>query len=418
MTYVKQHIFKLNTSGHGYLRFTGDPESGFRQRSFSNETNEVPRSYGSAERRLEEFLEKRKSPWSLTFRHDSGDLPLVAYGGFLEAPDERGRNGIYYIHGMQINDVGLLVPSVASIVALLSMNEVEQLVGAVEAVAIGKSEAQEVLKKISTRVESLIGRAREEAARDAGPSSNCITSIEHDCAGASSTAWLTFAYQQSTAISPWEVYDALNSSGDIGSYSTGSPQETVAASSIQRQAISVYLKGISQKTTQDVSNRADEAKAQMKPQADPLQPSSETLALPSEGKGSLHNRPPASDPTLKTKTDKTKPPGTPSKVKKALAAILTALTQYTRLLIWPVTVIAVVLINKYDIRDIYKPNALHEAQRESQVDPRIADLPKEFEELKSRVDEIANKQPSAASPIQQNTPPARRHSSRARQQGK
>jgi hypothetical protein len=244
---IKQHIIRINVKGKGYSLYTGNPDWGFEEQSLNVSTRQIPESFLLAQQKLDTVLKTGKLSWSMSFRHDSRNTsPIVAYGSFTEAPDDKGRIGIFFIHAIELKHPNGIHSCVESIIALLSHKMIRDLTRIIADLAIGKLPADKSLLLISRNLEKRIEdwNDRENFIYQSKDENIRIRAIVHDCAGAAALAWLTTAYLKNNSNPPWEVYDMVDETGNIQTFVTSNDNQIIHASGILRRDVKQYLDSI------------------------------------------------------------------------------------------------------------------------------------------------------------------------------
>jgi hypothetical protein len=241
MSAIKRHIIRVNVKGKGNSLYSGDSYNGFKEQPLGLASVNIPSIFLKAQKRLDSVLETRKLSWSLSFLQDNAQNQIVAYGCFLEKPEEDNRTGLFFIHAIELNDHKNLFSGVSSIINLLSNSGVRIISKAVEDVAIGKRDVYEFLTTISQKIENALSLITEDViCQNLGEIK--FSKIEHDCAGAAATAWLIMAGKTMNSNPPWEVYDTVGSNGNILTVVSPSTNNSLAlASEIQRQSLKYFL---------------------------------------------------------------------------------------------------------------------------------------------------------------------------------
>lgn len=241
MPVARRHLIRIYEQAGGYGLYVGDPFSELNRHALDHESEEVSKSYLLAQRRLDNVLGTKRAPWSMTFRRDGPRSPLVvAYGSHIELTAEHGQSGIIFLHAVELSDSDFLYTCVNGIVRFLSNAGIRELRHAVLNVATGKSSSDESATQIAKKLEGFIAESPADPNRMANDKLR-IKSVEQDCAGAASVAWLTLALQQAKAIPPWEVYDEVRDGENIITAASGPFDESTRASDIQRQSLWQYF---------------------------------------------------------------------------------------------------------------------------------------------------------------------------------
>jgi hypothetical protein len=242
MSIIKQHILRIYIYDKGYALYSGTLDRGFRRQNLDVASDYVSSSYIQAQNRLDEILETRKVTWSMSFCNDAIKRnPIVAYGTLRDIPDSHGLSSIFFIHAIELYRSVDLYLCVKNLIRVLSNEGVIQLTKSIRDVAIGECGPDSLLKFASQRVEDMMLTNKGDITLPQVRKS-VISSIEHDCAGASALAWLAMAFLHNSAEPPWEVFDLAGVSGGI---KTGSTKylnaNSVCASDIQDKSIKQFV---------------------------------------------------------------------------------------------------------------------------------------------------------------------------------
>lgn len=236
---IRKHVIRIYEQKEGYSLYAGSSSELVRQ-PLDYESSQISKSYLLSQKRLDDVLAPNKISWSMTFRWDSADsCPIVAYGGYIELPTPKGHSGISFVHAMELYSPDDLHRCVNAVLTSLSPLGIRKLRRALVKAATGSIASIEQSLEIAREVEEILPRKslylQEEFIEPK------IKRITHDCAGASSVAWQTFAIQQVTAEPPWEVFDFVNGTQDIETIVTSPYRRSLLASDVQRCSLMRYL---------------------------------------------------------------------------------------------------------------------------------------------------------------------------------
>lgn len=239
---VKRHVVRISVKGQGYKLYAGTTTEGFTEQPLDIPSKFVSAAYIKAQARLDRILATDYLPWSLTIVYDSASpRPVVAYGTFLDTPDDTGRPGLYFIHGVEVHDVRYVPACVGCVVRLLSNTGVRTRSFEIARVALGHLPVQDFLRSVCEDFDKVLVDLDLPTLYSRLPSDLAISAIEHDCGGASAVAWLTMAVAQSAASPPWEVYDSLTAGGTVRTHRTNDDSgRVIKASDILGCGVSYY----------------------------------------------------------------------------------------------------------------------------------------------------------------------------------
>src|SRR6202041_755959 len=92
----------------------------------------IPANYLRSQNRIDEVLKTRKVNWSLSAHHSgSPTLPAVVYGCRIGALDDRKREGITFIHGIELNTPGDVSGIIAAILVQIAGATGQRLIEAI-----------------------------------------------------------------------------------------------------------------------------------------------------------------------------------------------------------------------------------------------------------------------------------------------
>lgn len=274
MRRVKRQLIRIYEQERGYGLYVGDPSSGLARHALDHESELVSGSYLLAQKRLDDVLRTKRVPWSVTFRRDGLRSSLVvAYGSHIELTAEHGHSGIIFLHAVELTDPVFLYPCINGLVSFLSNAGIRELRHVVLEVATGKTSSDEAVSQIANKLESFIAVSPANSSRKDNDRLK-LKSIEQDCAGASSVAWLTLALQQAEVIPPWEVYDDVQDGDKIITVASGPYNEKKRASDIQRQSLWQYFSVQPEVEVTQAIQPAPEKTSDAKLDATPIEPPS------------------------------------------------------------------------------------------------------------------------------------------------
>jgi hypothetical protein len=232
-----RHFFRLNVSPEGYVLFAGRGGQTFRPQPLGVESREVPRGYLLAQGRIDDVLKTRQVNWSLSVQWpDSRRRPVVAYGCHVAAPDDRGRQGLTFIHGIELETAEQICPCVIGVLIRIAAACGRQLLQGIGDLALGTGgiTTQEFLSDLASSLEKHIP-TESPLPRSGSDALGEIAVIAHDCVGGQATAWLILAGQQQDREPPWSLYDSVNKDGSVVTHADPAHGPVVPASQLLRR---------------------------------------------------------------------------------------------------------------------------------------------------------------------------------------
>lgn len=215
--HIQRHFVRLYTH-KGYLLLAGNPSEGFARQDLDVASEAVPASYLKAQRRLDSVLPSRRLPWPLCLLWDDPQRrPIVAYGTFVDLPNERGElHGVFFVHAVEATGPASLVSLVEGVVRQLSPAGLQKLLQGIEEVAAGGRDAESFAVQVSRWLEE---RCPPGAPPITVPAAEGVGFIAHDRAGSAPVAWLAMAAVHAKLSPPWEVADVPGPGDQIGTWS-------------------------------------------------------------------------------------------------------------------------------------------------------------------------------------------------------
>lgn len=202
-----RHIVLLNVARHGYTTWAGSPSEGFHEQPLGVTTEKVSESTLAASNELNEVVRQPATSVSVALRHDVGQRPVVAFGAFFpHAVDDKGRAGLVLVHVLELEDTRNLLAVVWAVVDFLAPSNVAACAEGVATVAVEEGAALPFLQRYVPTLETRLDRARLTAPA-VTPGAVPLGSIEHDCAGGASIAWLVAAHAVTEREPGWSFSD-------------------------------------------------------------------------------------------------------------------------------------------------------------------------------------------------------------------
>ncbi len=209
-----RHIFRLNIAGCGYSLISGETLSGCKKCQLDVSSENIPRDFLSVQQRIDSILASRIPQWTVGSSHSPGRPPVVGYGCFLAAKDDKERTGISFIHGIESEDP---IDHILTIItSLLGSSKVNKLTGLIAAIASGTANENELLEIL---MDSKIWKTKSPS--NIRGKNEVISQIKHDCGGASALAWMAIFKSHRKLREPWEIYEIRDrDSLDVSTMST------------------------------------------------------------------------------------------------------------------------------------------------------------------------------------------------------
>jgi hypothetical protein len=208
----RTHIVRTYTRS-GYTLYAGVPRNGFASAALGVVSASISREFLQLEGRIEDLLESGRISWTVSFQNDGGHRPLlVAYSGYINVQTARRTEPIAFLHTLELESPSYLVACVEGVVKALSVEGIYRLHMDLRALALDGADEQELLKRLTSRFETLCDPTRVAPRSRNG---NAPGTIVHDCAGGPAIAWLTMAAAQAHAPGPWIVADELDRNGGV-----------------------------------------------------------------------------------------------------------------------------------------------------------------------------------------------------------
>ena len=230
-----RHFFRLNVKGEGYVLYAGPSGKAFVPQSLGSESPEVPRSFLEAQRRIDAAVRGGAPRWSLAVHYPGrGQALVLAFGVRIEAPDEFGRRGLSYIHGVELDGPNQIRSAVVGVLSLVAGRTGEALVQRIESTAVEASVSG--LRKFLNSQACSMEAAAEVVVEETQAGESLIASVTHNCGGAAATAWLALADQQAGRDPPWSFFDVVEKDGEVLTLVDPPVGEATSASRLLLQA--------------------------------------------------------------------------------------------------------------------------------------------------------------------------------------
>jgi len=212
---IERHIIKLNLYSKGYCLYIKEKNI-FEENEINVVNEKVPQAFILIQKKIERILFSNKLPVSLSFNYDVlREKLLIGFGILLNIPDDKGREGIVYIHCVELSDTNHLFSIVLQIIKSLSISNINNIYQKnLRKIANENIDILSSLKLLCSQVDDY-KYISPNYIKNA--SSNTIYSkIIHDCSGGASIAWLTFSfYLNNNKNNNWEVFDYIEKDGTI-----------------------------------------------------------------------------------------------------------------------------------------------------------------------------------------------------------
>lgn len=204
-----RHVLFFNVGGRGYTAYAGGLKEGLQEQPLWVVTPAVSSSMIKAKRQVHDALNEQRLPVSMAFCHDEGANPIVAYGClFPRLKDDKGREGLVFLHAIELNDPSELAPTVDVILQRLAPDALKRMNVYIGSMAIAPEQPRELGQRVCERVEKLI---RERLATWSTPrvEATDLGVVVHDCLDGGPWAWRVFSYALTGAPPGWSVFDTM-----------------------------------------------------------------------------------------------------------------------------------------------------------------------------------------------------------------
>lgn len=202
-----RHVLVVNVAGHGYATFAGDPSTSFEMQPSGIATAKVSEAVVTVCNEVDEVVRASPTLVTLVARRDETGATVLALGGhFPNARDEKGREGLIFIHALEFNASAALPRVVGALFRCISPTAFQRLSDEVARVAVQSGAARGFLQSRSQEIEQQIN-VSTVAESAAGLR---IGAIEHDLPGGQVVAWTAFALASSRLEGPWQINDRFD----------------------------------------------------------------------------------------------------------------------------------------------------------------------------------------------------------------
>jgi hypothetical protein len=225
-----RHFFRINVHGAGYSLHSYSPGRDVEQLPLDVPSPSLPPGFLPAQRRIDDLLERRPQRVGVAVSAGSGGDALAVWGCHFPLPDEHGRLGLTFVHGI-VGDRRQALDLMSRVIAMVSPDNLQRIGELVGRIATGAAELGELLPRLDRS--GGFHPLPEEHAESRPPA---FGSIVHDCGGAP-FAWLAMVRRHGTPGGPWEVHDTLLPDGRIATVAPGSRLPRVLLSDLLREAV-------------------------------------------------------------------------------------------------------------------------------------------------------------------------------------
>jgi hypothetical protein len=234
-----KHILRLNVYKKGYTLFSSQPPKYIREHSLDIPSQDIPKNYISAQMRIDNMLRTKISRLFICITNLNGkEHPVVAYGRMLPIKDDNERNGIKFIHAIEIGD-NLSIDEAIICIAQQSIEEINDVLARLTS---GDVSPENAIENITKKFSKPFRRKIPLPFTNGGP----IKEIKNDCMPI--IAWLAMAISHNGVAPPWEIYEEYSQhSGLVSTISSHvDAHEVISVSdylyqSFQYKAIADYL---------------------------------------------------------------------------------------------------------------------------------------------------------------------------------
>jgi hypothetical protein len=220
-----KHTFRINVCGKGYTLYSGETLLSYQEYNLGIKSDGISKNYLAAQERLDSLMEKQVSRWYLAVAKITiNENPIVAYGCFLSAKDDKDRSGIRFIHAIESTSDWNAEDIVLAIIQMLSPKNTNKIRELISGVAIGNS----IINDLTDYIASVCKKQDFNDSDTSPPYLNTrpIKEIKQDCSGATALAWLTMTISHSNTPPPWEIYEKyINYTDTVSIFSSSSEAE-------------------------------------------------------------------------------------------------------------------------------------------------------------------------------------------------
>lgn len=235
-----RHVILMNLKGHGYSTWAGDPAQGFEVQPLGIATERVSPTMLEVTSELNESVRGLGFRLTLSMRHADDGRPVVAFGCIVPgARDDLGRDGIVFVHGIELESPNALRACVRGMVEFLSASRLQQLLAGVAQAAVDDKSPADFITGYSRALQQRM--ARHPMARTGASVRSDLGAIEHDCAGGGTVAWLAAAHARDGASGVWSVRDVQDGK-TVRTVLTPGGDGVVLASALLDEGLSTVLR--------------------------------------------------------------------------------------------------------------------------------------------------------------------------------
>jgi hypothetical protein len=220
-----KHTFRINVSGKGYTLYSGETLLSYQEYNLGIKSDGISENYLSAQERLDLLMERQVSRWYLSVvRKTINENPVVAYGCFFSAKDEKNRSGLRFIHAIESTSDWSAESIVLAIIQMLSSKNTSKIRELISGIAIGTYFPNELTDYMA----SVYGKQdlNNSSTSTLHLNTRPIKEIRQDCSGATAFAWLAMTISHYNASPPWEIYEKyMNNTDTVSIFSSSSEAE-------------------------------------------------------------------------------------------------------------------------------------------------------------------------------------------------
>jgi hypothetical protein len=199
-----RHTFRINVYQKGYTLYSGYGISNYQEFPLDIQSNNISKNYLSAQKRIDAVMETQMERWCFCLTNNYiEDNPVIAYGCLLQIPDDEGRIGISFIHGIESDENIGIDRIVVSIAHLLSQKTINHLSHLISKIARGTVRPEKLHEFLANYFSINSNYPKQFPSHNLNP----IKEIQQDCGGASTVTWLAMAISHLDSPAPWEVYE-------------------------------------------------------------------------------------------------------------------------------------------------------------------------------------------------------------------
>ncbi|MGW4062632.1 hypothetical protein ACWEGE_30425 [Amycolatopsis sp. NPDC004747] len=226
-----RHLFRVNVREDGYSLYSYSPAEGLCQLPLDVTSDADSEAYFfTAQRNIDDLLMRRPERLYLAASASANGGRWAVYGCSFQLPDEYGRDGLTFLHGLEGENLEA-ADLVSAAIKLTSPDVLARTGELIGKLAVGDA----VVAELGALFDS-VGLSKLPSTSMSGSGGLRVGSVVHDCGGVP-LAWLAMAVAQSGEYSSWEIRDTVLDDGRIATVSVPSSGPVVLLSELQLNAV-------------------------------------------------------------------------------------------------------------------------------------------------------------------------------------